>query len=142
MRAKKEAVMQKLFIKGHLLPDADIRSKRITEFFLGLGIVCNMNIFFGPVVKSPDFYDKETYKRLGDKPPEDVNGIVMWDDSGVQLYIFPTKDNWFSLDIYTCKKFDVIKVLAYVGKNLQLDDDVEFSTQTANTFTPWEKYHP
>jgi hypothetical protein len=140
MKPKKEAVMQKVFIKGHLVPEADISAQHIFKFLVGLGIVCKMNIFFGPIVKSPDLYDEETYKRLGGRPPEDVNAVVMWDDSGVQLYIFPTKDNWFSIDIYTCKSFDTKEILAYVEKELSPDTDMEFSTQTAEAFSPWKLY--
>ena len=139
MKPKKEAIMQKLFVKGHLIPSADVSASRIKKFLEGLGSVCQMNIFFGPIVKSPNSYDQETWERLGKKPPEDINALVMWDDSGVQMYIFPTKDNWFTLDIYTCKKFDADKVLKFVYQELEINH-MEFSTQTANSFSPWQPY--
>ncbi len=131
--------MQKVFIKGHLFPEADTSAVHVKKILLDLGVICNMNIFFGPIVKSPDLYDQETWERLGKRPPDDINAVVMWDDSGVQMYIFPSKDNWFTLDIYSCKKFNAGKVLSFVYKELGVDD-MEFSTQTANNFSPWQPY--
>jgi hypothetical protein len=135
-----EAIMEKLFIKGHLKPGTNITAKRISEFLVDLSTICKMKFFFGPVVKSPEFYDTETYRRLGGRPPRDINAVIMWSDSGVQMYIFPQKDNWFSLDIYSCKKFDKNKVLDFIYKELEVGNDMHFSTQTANSFTPWAKY--
>lgn len=136
----KQAEMQKLFVTGHLLPGADTSAKHIRNFLIGLGPVCGMNIFNGPHVKTPDSYDKETFERLGNRPPEDVNGAVMWDDSGVQLYIFPNQGQWFTLDIYTCKRFDPDKTLQYVYAELDPGEDIVYSTSTAELNTPWQKF--
>lgn len=137
---QERAEMQKLFITGHLLPGADINTQHIAEFFNGLGTVCGMNIFNGPHIKTPDSYDPETFKRLGGRPPEDVNGTVMWDDSGAQLYIFPSKGNWFTLDIHTCKIFDEQRVLEYVYSRLNAGEDMQYSTSTSEKNTPWQSF--
>lgn len=137
---QERAEMQKLFIAGHLLPGADINAQHIAEFFNGLGTVCGMNIFNGPHVKTPDEYDPETFRRLGGKPPDDVNGAVMWDKSGAQLYIFPSKGNWFTLDIYTCKAFDERKALEYTYKQLIAGKDMEYSSSTKENNTPWQPF--
>lgn len=137
---QEKAAMQKLFITGHLLPGADISAQHITKFLDGLGPVCGMNIFNGPHVKTPDSYDPETFKRLGGKPPEDVNGSVMWDDSGAQLYIFPSKGNWFTLDVYTCKNFDEQKALEYAYEQLGVREDMQYSSSTSEKNTPWQSF--
>lgn len=137
---QESAEMQKLSITGHLLLGANISAQHITEFFKGLGTVCGMNIFNGPHVKTPDFYDSDTFKRLGGRPPEDVNGSVMWDDSGAELYIFPSKGNWFTLDIYTCKAFDERKTLEYAYKQLGVREDMQYSSSTRENNTPWKPF--
>lgn len=72
-----QAEMQKLFVKGHLLIGADLSTKHINDFLIGLGEVCGMNIFNGPHVKTPDSCDLDTFRRLGNRSPEDINGSVM-----------------------------------------------------------------
>lgn len=140
MNAKfQEAAMEKMFVKGHLKSRADISAKNIVNFLNKLSTLCDMKIFFGPIVKTPDSYDKETYKRLG-RPPRDVNAVIMWTDSGVQMYIFPKKDNWFTIDIYSCKKFNKDKVLEFIANYLEVDGDVQYATQTASNFSPWINY--
>jgi S-adenosylmethionine/arginine decarboxylase-like enzyme len=142
-RGKERAEMQKLFVTGHLLPGADISSRHITDFLEKLGPVCGMNIFNGPHVKTPDSYDPETYLRLGNRQPEDVNGTVMWDDSGAQMYVFPNRGNWFTLDVYTCKRFDPEKVLRFVYDELDPHDDMEYSESTTELNSPWRRFgHP
>lgn len=137
---KERAEMQKLFITGHLLPAADISAPHITKFLNGLGPVCGMNIFNGPHVKTPDSYDQDTFKRLGGKAPEDVNGAVMWDDSGAHMYVFPSKGNWFTLDIYTCKTFDRQKALNYTYEQLSPREDMKHSSSTSEKNTQWEPF--
>ncbi|MBI2142176.1 class I SAM-dependent methyltransferase [Candidatus Woesearchaeota archaeon] len=133
------AEMQKLFVTGHLLPGADISAAHIRDFLSGLGKVCGMNIFDGPNVKSPDSYDAETLLRLG-RPPEDVNGSVMWDDSGAQIYIFPTRGNWFTLDIYTCKRFGNEEALQYAYDFLMPREDMKYSTSTTAANSAWKPF--
>jgi len=132
--------MEKVFIKGHLKSDADISAKHIENFLIELSHVCGMQIFFGPVVIAPDSYDAEAEKKLGLRPPNDVNAIIMWTYSGVQMYVFPTKDNWFTIDVYSCKPFDLHKVIQFVTEYLSVLDDVQYATQTASTFSSWTNF--
>lgn len=134
------AEMQKLFVTGHLLPGADISASHVTTFLTELGEVCGMNIFNGPHVKTPDSYDPETFRRLGNRPPEDINGSVMWDDSGAQMYVFPNRGRWFTLDIYTCKQFDNQRALQFVYETLDVGEDMEFAIQTHETNNPWSPF--
>ena len=135
-----QAEMQKLFITGNLLRGADTSAKHVYDFLVGLGEVCGMNIFNGPHVKTPDSYDSETFSRLGNRPPEDVNASVMWDDSGAQLYIFPSKSNWFTLDIYACKMFEIERALRYTYDCMDVRENMRFSTSTAEVNTPWNQF--
>ncbi len=135
-----EAIMQKLAVKGHLLIGADLSARHINDFLLGLGNVCGMNIFNGPHVKTPVSYDLDTFRRLGNRPPEDVNGSVMWDDSGAQIYVYPNKANWFTLEAHTCKRFDYRKALMYTYEELGVKEDMMYSTSTAETNTDWQQF--
>lgn len=135
-----QAEMQKLFVKGHLLIGADVSAIHINDFLVGLGEVCGMNIFDGPHVKTPDFYDLDTFRRLGNRPPEDINGSVMWDDSGAQIYVFPNNRNWFTLDIYTCRRFDPQTALSYTYQQLGVREDMMYSTQDAQENTDWRQF--
>jgi hypothetical protein len=137
---KERAEMQKLSITGHLLPGADISAPHITKFLNELGPVCGMNIFNGPHVKTPDSYDQDTFSRLGGKAPEDVNGSLMWDDSGAQMYVFPKKGNWFTLDIYTCRTLDRQKALEYTYEQLSPGEDMKHSSSTSEKNTPWQPF--
>jgi len=140
MHRLREAEMEKLFIKGHLQPNADISAKNIESFLKQLSAVCKMQIFFGPVVKTPDYYDEDTFKRLGNRKPRDVNAVIMWTDSGVQMYIFPEKDNWITIDIYSCKKFDKNDALKFIIRYFDFENDVQYATQTADSFSQWITY--
>ncbi|MEK7138711.1 MAG: hypothetical protein AAB799_00840, partial [Patescibacteria group bacterium] len=82
----------------------------------------------------------ETFERLGNMPPEDINASVMWDDSGAQLYVFPKQENWFTLDIYTCKKFDENAALVYTYEELDPREDMEFAAQTHGANTQWTRF--
>ena len=138
--AGEQAKMQKLSVKGHLLIGTDLSAGRINNFLIGLGEVCKMNIFNGPHVKTPNSYDAETFRRLGNRPPEDINGAVMWDDSGAQMYVFPDKKNWFTLEVYTCKEFDYRRTLTYTYQQLGLREDMMYSTSTAEAVTDWRRF--
>ena len=133
--------MQKLEVAGHLLPGVDISGKRIKRFLEDLGPVCGMNVFNGPHVKAPDSYDPKTVERLG-HIPDDVNGTLMWDDSGAQLYVFPREGNYFTLDIYTCKSFDAQKALQFVYDRLHPREDMVFGETNHNVKTSWTEYTP
>ncbi len=139
---QERAEMQKLSVVGHLLPGADISARNIERFLDGLGPICGMTTFNGPHVKSPDSYDEGTFKRLGEKAPEDVNGTLMWDDSGAQIYVFPTKGNWFTLDVYTCKTFDPEKVLEYTYSQLHPQEDMRFAESTSEENSSWRQFTP
>lgn len=137
---EKRAPMQKLEVTGHLLPGTDISAGNIKRFLTDLGPICGMNIFNGPHVKTPDSYDIETKKRLGGKAPEDVNGSLMWDDSGAQIYVFPREGNYFTLDIYTCKTLNAERALEFVYNKLHPREDMRFAETNHSVKTEWTGY--
>ncbi|MFH2118257.1 MAG: hypothetical protein ABII10_00755, partial [Candidatus Paceibacterota bacterium] len=142
LKETEESIIQTLFVTGHILPGVDLSAQNIMEFMKDLGPVIGMSTFYGPIVKTPDSYDEETRVRLGGRPPEDVNAILMWDDSGSQMYIFPNRNNWFTISVYTCKSFDREKVLDYIYKKLHLREDMRFAEQiqTGNNQVGWQDY--
>lgn len=134
------APMQKLFVMGHLLPGVDLSPPNILYLVEQLGKATNMNIFQGPTIKTPQDFDPETFRRLGNRPPEDINVTWMWDDSGGGFYVFPDRDYWCVIDLHTCKVFDPRPVLELLYRQLHFREDIQFAQQTHETSTPWQSF--
>jgi len=81
---------QRLVIEGKFktAPKAD----NLSEFLVNLSEALSMTLLYGPIVK-----------RLTDIPGYEA--ILIWAESGCQLYTWD-EFKFFTLDIYTCKKFD------------------------------------
>lgn len=123
----KRAEIQQTQIYGHLLPGADISKNHVLEYASGLASLTNMHPFGEPLYKDPTSYSPKDFKDLGGRPPEDINFYQMWDDSGVEVYIFPNKDNWFTIRVHTCKKYDASKVLRFTYDHFDPREDMEYS---------------
>jgi protein-L-isoaspartate O-methyltransferase len=131
--------MQKLFVAGNILPGTDVSPERLLHFVDGLSEVTGMNLFGEVQVKTPEHYDIQTLKDLG-RPPEDINVSWMWDDSGGQMYIFPTRAYWATLDLHTCKQFDPERALGYIASFLNFRENMRFSEQDHHENRQWQPY--
>ncbi|MBI3623177.1 S-adenosylmethionine decarboxylase [Candidatus Pacearchaeota archaeon] len=86
-----EIYRQRLIIEGKPLRIID--DKQIKEYLLELSSKLNMKTLIPPVTHKSDKFGWA--------------GWIHWDSSGAHFYAWEKPFLFFSVDIYTCKKFDV-----------------------------------
>ena len=109
---------QRLIIEGHYSIEASGESLR--EYLNKLSKVMKMRIFSGPYSWPPDKWDKPEI------PLHELNGFVAWTESGCHVYDW-RKVKFFTSDIYSCKKFDVDRVVKFTKEFFDSDDAVHES---------------
>jgi hypothetical protein len=92
---------QRLVIEGTC--DTPISETAIRGFLVGLSDVCAMKILLDPVTHRSD--------RFG------WAGWVHWEGSGAHLYAWDTPVLFFSVDVYTCKVFDVGRAVEFTRRS-------------------------
>lgn len=93
-------IRQRLIIEGHTNDPID--GNEIKDYLKKLGDVCNMDVLLEPIVNLS--------KEFG------WSGWVHWETSGTHFYAWDKKPAFFSVDIYTCKKFNVKKAVEFTKK--------------------------
>jgi hypothetical protein len=91
---------QRLVIEGTC--DTPISDTAIREFLVGLSEVCGMRILLDPVTHRSE--------RFG------WAGWVHWEGSGAHVYAWDRPVLFFSVDVYTCKLFDMEKAVQYTRR--------------------------
>jgi len=91
---------QRLVIEGTC--DTAISDTAIRGYLVGLSEVCQMKVLLDPVTHRSD--------RFG------WAGWVHWEGSGAHLYAWDRPQLFFSVDVYTCKAFDVEQVVEYTRR--------------------------
>jgi S-adenosylmethionine/arginine decarboxylase-like enzyme len=91
---------QRLVIEGTC--DTPISDSAIRDFLVGLSDVCGMQILLDPVTHRSD--------RFG------WAGWVHWEGSGAHVYAWDRPVLFFSVDVYTCKTFDMEKAVQYTSR--------------------------
>jgi S-adenosylmethionine/arginine decarboxylase-like enzyme len=94
---------QRMVIEG--IYSAELNPAKLKNFMHGLSKKLRMTILFGPIVKN--LAGKFNPKHKG------YECILIWASSGASVYTWEYH-NFFTVDIYTCRKFDHKKALAYV----------------------------
>ncbi|HXX91499.1 MAG TPA: S-adenosylmethionine decarboxylase [Acidimicrobiales bacterium] len=82
---------QRLVVEG--IPAAPIDDAAIKDYLLGLSELCEMKVLLDPVTHESDRYGWA--------------GWIHWEASGVHVYAWESPILFFSVDIYTCKPFDM-----------------------------------
>jgi S-adenosylmethionine decarboxylase len=90
---------QRLFIEGTC--PAPIGAAAIRRYLTELSAVCDMQALIDPVTHRSDRYGWA--------------GWVHWDASGVHFYAWERPLLFFSVDIYTCKRFDAGRVVDFTA---------------------------
>ena len=88
---------QRLVIEG--LVDRPITGDQITSYLSGLSEVCGMIQLLEPVTHRSDRYGWA--------------GWIHWETSGAHFYGWDNPLLFFSVDVYTCKPFDVAATVDY-----------------------------
>lgn len=106
---KPEIYRKRLLVEGYYGVYLD--EGFLGHFLEGLGKAVGMKLIAGPYIFSPDKFS-ELHHGLG--------GFVAWAESGAVFYSW-SRHKFFTLDVYSCKPFDVDQVLAYVKNKLQYE---------------------
>lgn len=104
---KPEIYRQRLVVEGYY--EIELDEEFLKRFLQGLSEISGMKIIAGPHIFSPDKFS-ELHHGLG--------GFVAWAESGASFYSWRPY-GFFTLDIYSCKPFDVNRILAYIKDSLE-----------------------
>ena len=88
---------QRLVIEGYV--DKNISDIQIKEYLKKLSEVTEMVTLCPPVTHASDKYGWA--------------GWIHWETSGAHFYAWDAPDLFFSVDIYTCKAFDVARAVSF-----------------------------
>ncbi|MBA3723883.1 MAG: S-adenosylmethionine decarboxylase [Candidatus Levybacteria bacterium] len=120
--------LERSWLEAELKPASSklVTAKRVKEFQIKLATICNMHVFCGPMVISPDSNDSLLpYKTNKKFKPQDWNAYTWWtrkdapnvltvlDHSHESFYYYPDH-NLIDVSIATCNTYDLKKVLEFV----------------------------
>lgn len=95
-----QIVRQRLVIEGY--PLAPISDKEIVTYLSDLSRVIDMTQLIEPVTHRSDLYGWA--------------GWIHWETSGAHFYAWEQPLLFFSVDVYTCKAFDVASACEFTRK--------------------------
>ena len=104
---------QRLIIEGHF--SVNFTADKIKQYLSGLSELLKMTVFTGPYCWPPD---KRSHPEI---QLVDLNGFIAWKESGCHVYAF-SQTTFFTADIYSCKPFNVKKVLDYTRQFIDSKD--------------------
>ena len=94
---------QRLVIEG--IPAAPIDAAAIVDYLKGLSDVCGMLTLIDPITHRSDRYGWA--------------GWIHWETSGAHFYAWESPVLFFSVDIYTCKRFDPMAAIAHTERSFR-----------------------
>ena len=106
---------QRLIIEGHYKIEAD--GETIRDYLNQLSEVCMMRIFSGPYSWPPDKWENPEVGLY------ELNGFVAWTESGSHVYAW-RHCNFFTVDVYSCKHFNIDDVIRFTKEFWKSDDMV------------------
>ena len=96
---------QRLIIEG--IYNTNLSLLKIRTFMKELSGEMKMTVIYGPIVKN--IAGKINPFHAG------FEGILIWAESGASVYTWENQ-KFFTMDIYTCKKFSVKKAVDFTRK--------------------------
>lgn len=100
-----EIYRQRLVIEGY--PISPITDSQITDYLKELSNKLDMKTVLNPVTHKSDMYGWAAW--------------IHWETSGAHFYAWDTPRLFFSVDIYTCKAFNVDDAIAFTKEFFQID---------------------
>lgn len=82
---------QRLIIEGK--PSRTIDKKKIDDYLVKLSKLLKMQLVMGPLTRENTRYGLSSY--------------IYWEESGTHFYYWHDPFPFFSVDIYTCKSFEI-----------------------------------
>ena len=98
-------IRQRLLIEGFY--KIDVNKKTIIRYFNGISKYLKLKVYGKPIIFSPG--------GKGKKINQGYDAFVPLIDSGISVYIW-SNAKFFSIIIYTCKKFDDKKAINFTKK--------------------------
>jgi S-adenosylmethionine decarboxylase len=92
-----EIYRQRLVIEGY--PNDKVKAKAVKKYLSGLSSALDMRIVKKPVTSRSKMYGEA--------------GWIHWESSGAHFYGWDQPRLFFSVDIYTCKRFKAEDALKY-----------------------------
>lgn len=93
---------QRLVVEGYPASAQHITADKIKEYLKKLSDVTDMITLIDPITHRSDMYGEAAW--------------IHWETSGAHFYAWEQPLLFFSVDIYTCKAFDVDKVIDFTNK--------------------------
>jgi len=87
---------QRLIIEGFYT--IEIKPIKLKKFMKNLSVQLGMTVIYGPIVKNLAGKINPLHKGF--------ECVLIWAESGTSIYTW-NKERFFTIDIYSCKKFDV-----------------------------------
>ena len=106
-----EIFRQRLVIEG--LVDSNISAPQISAYLTKLSDVLEMVALVEPVTHRSDRYGWA--------------GWIHWETSGAHFYAWEQPRQFFSVDIYTCKAFDIERAVEFTAQTFAARDVVHRS---------------
>ncbi|MBS7660230.1 MAG: S-adenosylmethionine decarboxylase [Candidatus Bathyarchaeia archaeon] len=104
---KPEIPRERLIIEGFY--EANINEEFLKNFLQGLSETLKMKVIAGPFIFSPDRFSTLHHG---------IGGFMAWAESGVALYSW-RDHKFFTIDIYSCKAFNMQQAIEYVKEKLK-----------------------
>lgn len=104
---------QRLIIEGHYSVECD--GEVVRDYLEKLSKLLKMRIFSGPYSWPPDKWDRPEIEL------HELNGFVAWTESGCHVYAWRFC-KFFTVDIYSCKKFDARETVEFTKKFFKSKD--------------------
>lgn len=98
-----QVLRQRLVVEGY--PSMPITDDNIKDYLCRLSDLIGMKTLLEPVTHRSDLYGWA--------------GWIHWETSGAHFYAWEQPLLFFSVDIYSCKAFDVETALAFTGRYFQ-----------------------
>jgi hypothetical protein len=95
-----EIYRQRAVIEGY--PARPLQAEEIKDYLKGLSKAINMKTLTEPVTHRSEIYGEAAW--------------IHWETSGAHFYAWDQPRLFFSVDIYTCKKFDITDAIDYTKK--------------------------
>jgi S-adenosylmethionine/arginine decarboxylase-like enzyme len=109
-----EIFRQRLVIEG--VYREKVTKQKIRKYLKELSRLLGMTVIFGPrIMRNGEKY------RMGQ---EGFEGLMVWVESGVSVYTWECR-NFFTVDIYSCKKFSVEDAVCFTNDTFNASE-IEF----------------
>jgi hypothetical protein len=92
-------VRERLVIEG--CHTEEITAEAIRTYLTELSVLCDMHVLLDPVTHRSDRYGWA--------------GWIHWETSGAHFYAWEQPQQFFSVDIYTCKSFDAMAAVEFTA---------------------------